>query len=131
MPLSDINPGSALTAINSNNAPLLEFRVKRSGRITPLGVITSIAHEAANDLLKGQLAFWTNDGATTTAQMLIDQQGNVGIGTQVPEARLHVVGDARFQGPLTILQAVAGPSLSVGGPAAIAGTLSASVGTWR
>ena len=124
MPLSDINPGSALTAIDSNDAPLLEFRVKRSGTITPLGVITSIAHEAPDGLLKGQLAFLTNNGVTTAAQMLIDQRGNVGIGTQAPEARLHVVGDARFRGPLTILEAGAEPSLSVGGAAAIAGTLS-------
>ena len=127
MPLSDINPGSALTAINSNDAPLLEFRVKRSGTITPLGVIQSIAHEASNDLLKGRLAFSTNSGTATTPQMLIDEQGNVGIGTQDPQARLHLEGNAMLTGPLRIGEDPSGDGvLSVDGNAMVKGKVNAT-----
>ena len=116
MPLSDINPGGALTATNSNDAPLLEFRVKRSGTITPLGVVESIAHEPSGDLLKGRLAFLTNNGSTITPQMLISEEGNVGIGTQDPQAKLHVEGNAMFKGPLKI-----GSDMSVDGNATLKG----------
>ena len=127
MPFSDINPGSALAAINSNDAPLLEFRVKRSGTITPLGVIQSIAQEASNDLLKGQLAFLTNNGTATTPQMLIDQQGNVGIGTLDPQAKLHVEGNAILKGPLRIGEDPSGEAaLSVDGNVTVKGKVNAT-----
>jgi hypothetical protein len=70
----------------------------------------------------GQLAFETNAGAdTATPGMLIDSQGNVGIGIENPGARLDVVGDAKFNGPLDIQGA-----LTVKGAAAIGGDLTVS-----
>jgi hypothetical protein len=66
------------------------------------------------------LAFETNAGAAATTQrMLIDNKGNVGIGTGNPEARLDVAGDAKFSGPLSIQGA-----LRVEGAAQIGGDLS-------
>ncbi len=66
------------------------------------------------------MAFETNAGAdTTTHRMLVDDKGNVGIGSENPEARLDVAGDARFSGPLSVEGA-----LTASGPAKIGGDLS-------
>ena len=76
------------------------------------------------------MAFETNAGAdATTTRMLIGHSGNVGIGTGNPGARLDVVGDAKFSGPLSVQGAltVEGVTqvrgdLSVTGSLTIAGT---------
>jgi hypothetical protein len=55
----------------------------------------------------GQLAFETNAGAAATVQrMLIDKNGNVGIGADNPGARLEVAGDVKLGGPLSVQGAV-------------------------
>jgi hypothetical protein len=73
----------------------------------------------------GQLAFETNAGVdTTTSRMLIDSQGNVGIGTENPTARLNVVGDAKFDGPLSVQGALTASALEVSGVTNIKGDLS-------
>ena len=50
------------------------------------------------------MAFETNGGAdTTTQRMLIDDQGNVGIGTASPGTKLDVAGDARMDGDCHVM----------------------------
>jgi hypothetical protein len=97
--------------------PLLEYRfINLASTQTILARVKGIPRPDGG----GQLAFETNAGADTTSQrMLIDDKGNVGIGTENPEARLDVVGDARFSGPLSIQG-----NLTASGPAKIGGDLS-------
>ena len=97
--------------------PLLEYRfIDLASTQTILARVTGIPQPNGG----GQLAFETNAGATATTQrMLIDNNGNVGIGTASPGARLDVAGDAKFSGPLSIQGA-----LSVEGTAQIGGDLS-------
>ncbi len=71
----------------------------------------------------------TRAGDATTQRMLIDDNGNVGIGTGNPGARLDVAGDAKFSGPLSVQGALTvdgvtqiGGDLSVTGSLSIAGT---------
>jgi hypothetical protein len=82
----------------------------------------------------GRLAFSTDSADGPVAQrMLIDHQGNVGIGTGNPRARLDVVGDANFNGPLNVqgpftvsgIVKIGGDS-SVTGPLDVQGTFSVS-----
>lgn len=51
----------------------------------------------------GRLLFMVSTGGTSGAveKMRLTAAGNVGIGTTAPEKRLHVVGDAHFDGTVT------------------------------
>ena len=68
--------------------PLLEYRfIDLASTQTILARIKGIPQPNGG----GQLAFETNAGAAATTQrMLIDNNGNVGIGTASPGARLDV-----------------------------------------
>ena len=96
--------------------PLLEYRfIDLASTQNILARIRGISQPNGG----GQLGFETNAGAAATSQrMLIDHNGNVGIGTGNPGARLDVAGDAKFSGPLSIQGA-----LKVEGIAQIAGDL--------
>ena len=80
--------------------PLLEYRfIDLASTQTILARIKGIPQPNGG----GELAFETNaGGAATTQRMLIDRNGNVGIGTGNPAARLDVAGDAKFSGPLSV-----------------------------
>src|SRR5215510_1755218 len=97
--------------------PLLEYRfIDLASTQTILARIRGIPQSDGG----GQLAFETNTGAAATSQrMLIDNNGNVGIGTGNPGAKLDVAGNAKFSGPLSIQGA-----LTVEGVAQIGGDLS-------
>jgi phage baseplate assembly protein gpV len=97
--------------------PLLEYRfIDGASTRTTLARIKGTPVSTGG----GELAFETSAGAdATTPRMLINHQGNVGIGTENPRAKLDVVGDAKFSGPLSVQGA-----LRVDGVAQISGDLS-------
>ena len=121
MPIDQTLRGLALEIDASNDPapetqPVLEYRfIDLASTQTILARVKAIPLAAGG----GELAFETNAGTdTTTPRMLIDHQGNVGIATQEPAARLEVAGDVRFNGPLDIQGA-----LTVSGVATISGDL--------
>jgi hypothetical protein len=93
--------------------PLLEYRfINLASTQTILARIKGIPGPESG----GQLAFETNAGAdATTRRMLIDDKGNIGIGTGTPEARLDVVGDAKFSGQLSVEGPLTASHLEVSG----------------
>jgi len=84
-----------------------------------------------------QLAFWTANGTALNQQMTIDMNGNVGVGTATPAAKLEVNGTAKFDGVVTfaggqtfpgagggtVTSIATGPGLT-GGPITTSGTIS-------
>ena len=103
----------------------LNYRVfvDTSGSEASLASINAIQQAGGG----GRLAFSTDAADGPLAQrMLIDNQGNVGIGTDEPNARLDVVGDAKFNGPLNVQGALTASGLEVSGVAKIGGDLSAT-----
>ena len=129
MPIDQTLRGLALEIDASSDPapeahPLLEYRfIDLASTQTILARITGIPQPNG----RGQLAFETNAGsAATTERMLIDSNGNVGIGTENPGARLDVAGDAKFSGPLSIQGALRVEGVAqVGGDLSVTGKLTA------
>ena len=101
----------------------LNYRVfvDTSGTEASLASINAIQQAGGG----GRLAFSTDAADGPPAQrMLIDNQGNVGIGTDEPNARLDVAGDAKFNGPLNVQGPLTASGLEVSGVGEIGGNLS-------
>ncbi len=130
MPIDQTMRGLALEIDASTDPapetqPLLEYRfINLAGTQTILARIKGIPRPEGG----GHLAFETNAGAdTTTQRMLIDDKGNVGIGSENPEARLDVAGDARFSGPLSVEGALTtSGAAKIGGDLSVTGKLTAA-----
>ena len=121
MPTGATDVGFDVVA-NQPNAELnYRVLVDTSGTEASLASINAIQQVGGG----GRLAFSTDAADGPLAQrMLIDNQGNVGIGTENPGARLDVAGNAKFNGPLNVQGALTASGLKVSGVGQIGGDLS-------
>ena len=96
------NPGSALH-INSSTPTV---RVQDSDGTNQYSQFfqasTSTYIENRNDTGAGAIIFRQFDGSVQQEKMRINADGDVGIGTNNPTEKLHVLGDARITGILTV-----------------------------
>ena len=127
MPIDQVLRGLALridTSVDPETQPLLEYSFIEDNTQRVLARIRGTPQPDGG----GQLAFETNAGAdTTTPRMLIDHQGNVGIGTENPLARLEVGGDVKLNGPLNIQGALTVSGVaSIGADLTVTGKLTAA-----
>ena len=86
-----------------NNHASLQFNLN-AGTHNHVASISLVSESAA--LRRGALAFCTDNGANRPEAMRIDSDGNVGIGTTDPDAKLEVAGSAiiKSNGPILVLK---------------------------
>ena len=100
--------------------------VDDSGTRTTLASIVAKRATGATD--GASLAISTDAvGGELAQRLVIGDQGNVGIGGDAPQARLHVAGDGRFDGPLSVQGAfTTGGAATIGGDLSVTGRLTAA-----
>jgi len=70
--------------------------------ISEISKIESVVTDATFGSEDGDLTFFTSTNGSSTEKVRINSSGNVGIATENPEHKLHVIGDARITGILTV-----------------------------
>ena len=73
-----------------------------AGNVTDYAYLNSSIASNTAGAENGTLGFFTVKAGSLTQHAIIDQNGNVGIGTSTPSATLHVQGTGRFTGNLTV-----------------------------
>jgi hypothetical protein len=73
----------------------VDFVQNIAGTFTQMGAIYAYRDGAANS---ARLNFFTGHAGAVTSKMTILSDGNVGIGTSTPSAKLHVAGDVTVTG---------------------------------
>ncbi len=79
------------------SADIDELRVSGYGVLGRRNSGVYLTNEAS-----GPLYFGTGGRHAVSTRMTIDSSGNVGIGTASPTSKLHVIGDTRIEGDLTV-----------------------------
>ena len=86
-----------------------------SSQITEYNFARIAATKENSNNTYGALRFYTRKGAALTEQMMIDEDGNVGLGTSSANTKLHVVGDTRITGTTSTQSLTASADIFVGG----------------
>ena len=127
MAMSETSTGVDVVSQTPRKETEVRYRISVDDSGTRATLASLVAKRSSGATDGASLAICTDAvGGELAQRLLIDDQGNVGIGGDAPQARLHVGGSGRFEGPLTVLGTMTTKSLSVGGAAEIAGTLSVS-----
>ena len=122
MATSETEAGVDLLSKHPSKEVELRYRISVDDSGTKATLANILARRGSGATDGGSLTFSTDAvGGDLAQRMMIDDQGNVGVGTENPGAKLEVAGDGRFSGPLSVQGA-----LTVGGGTQIAGDLNVS-----
>ena len=120
MATSETEAGVDLLSKHPSKEVELRYRISVDDSGTKATLANILARRGSGATDGGSLLFSTDAvGGDLAPRMVIDDQGNVGIGTENPEARFEVAGDVILNGPLNVQGA-----LTVTGVTAIDGDLS-------
>ena len=85
-----IGTGSA-TAANEDLGAIVAYGCNTSSALDGAAKILFEGDAAPDsDAVPGRISFWTSDASTNQQRMIIDDAGNVGIGTTSPSKRFHI-----------------------------------------
>jgi hypothetical protein len=123
MATSETEAGVDVVSKRPSKEAELRYRISVDDSGTKATLASITATRASEAVDGGSLVFSTDAvGGEVTRRVVIDDQGRVGIGLD-PKARLHVDGDALFNGPLTVSAALSGQNLRMTDSAEIRGAL--------
>jgi hypothetical protein len=124
MATSETEAGVDVVSKRPSKEAELRYRISVDDSGTKATLASITASRASEAVDGGSLVFSTDAvGGEVTRRVVIDHQGSVGIGLSDPKARLHVDGDALFNGPLTVSAALSGQNLRMADFAEIGGAL--------